>query len=309
MTKIYETNSPLYIFSFYQYNFIESISFLEILIEDLMKNILLLPNSIKYICKIISILIKKKFKNISKIEENAFISKFIIEKLLIPIISFPNFNALISEFVISGNTIKNIEVLNFILKKFFSGRLFLNNLEEGEFTPFNWFFMDNMEKIINFYDKIDNVNLPDFIDKYINGQLPIDYTYEYFKENENQICSYISICFNFNNLYNIINGLKKDDNWFNISNDRLIKSFSKLKEEKAIEEMRNINENKENQLKEIIRISEKNKDKEQQPEVEVYYLYNNLEIDKKYENLFLINNTKSNFYIDIKKEEKNKKKN
>ena len=71
--------------------------------------------------------------------------------------------------------------------------------------------------------------------------------------------------------------------------------------------MRNINENKENQLKEIIRISEKNKDKEQQPEVEVYYLYNNLEIDKKYENLFLINNTKSNFYIDIKKEEKNKK--
>ena len=62
MTKIYETNSPLYIFSFYQYNFIESISFLEILIEDLMKNILLLPNSIKYICKIISILIKKNSK-------------------------------------------------------------------------------------------------------------------------------------------------------------------------------------------------------------------------------------------------------
>ena len=102
-----------------------------------------------------------------------------------------------------------------------------------------------------FYDKIDNINLPEFIDKYINGQLPKDYTYEFFNENENQICSYISIWFNFNNLYYLINGLKKDDNWFNIKHDRLMRSFARLKVEKAIEEMRNINENKENQLKEI----------------------------------------------------------
>ena len=148
MKKIYETNSPSFIFSFYKNNFLEAISFLEILIEDLVKNFLLIPNSIKYICKIISILIRNKFKDISKIEENAFISKFVIEKLLIPIISFPNFNALISDFVISGNTIKNIKTLNSILIKMFSGKLFLNNSTEGNYTPFNWFFMENMNYIL-----------------------------------------------------------------------------------------------------------------------------------------------------------------
>ena len=299
--KITETNSPSYIFSFYQINFLEVISFLEILIEDLIKDILLLPNSIKYICKIISILIRNKFKDISKIEENAFISKFIIGKLLIPIISFPNFNALISEFVISGNTIKNIEALNIILKTFFSGKLFLNNLAEGQYTPFNWFFIDNMEKILCFFEKAKNVNLPDFIDKYINGKLPKDYVYNYFYENENQICSYISICFTFDNLYYLVIGLKKDITLFNAN-----KKLSILKDEKKMNQIRKINGNKENESKKLIRISDKNRDKEQQTEVEIYYLYNSLEIDKNYDNLFLINNRIANFYIDIKKEGKNK---
>ena len=307
MKTIYETNSPSFIFSFYKNNFLEAISFLEILIEDLMKNFLLIPNSIKYICKIISILIRNKFKDISKVEENAFISKFFIEKLLIPIISFPNFNALISDFVISGNTIKNIKTLNSILIKMFSGKLFLNNSTEGNYTPFNWFFIDNMEKILNFFDKTTNVKLPDFIDKYINDQLPSDYTYEFFNENENQICSYISICFNINNLFYLINGLKKEDNIVNTKNNTLKKTFSRLKDEKAMNEINNINDNKKKEYKETPKENEKNKDKEKQNEVEIYYLYNHLEIDKKYENLFIINNRLSNFYIDIKKEEKNKK--
>ena len=66
-------------------------------------------NKYKYICKIISILIKNRFKDITKTEENAFISKFLIEKLLIPIISFPSYNALINDFVISRNTLTNIK--------------------------------------------------------------------------------------------------------------------------------------------------------------------------------------------------------
>ena len=56
-----------------------------------------------------------------------------------------------------------------------------------------------------------------------------------------------------------------------------------------------------------MKTTEKNKNREQQDNVEIYYLYNNLEIDKKYENLFSINNRIANFYIDIKNEEKNKK--
>ena len=117
LKKIFDTNIPTYVYAFYQSNFLEIISFVEQLINDLRNNILLLPNSIKYICKVISILLKNKFKNITKIEENAFISKFLLGKLLIPIISLPNLNALIDEFVISGITLKNIKLVIFILKK------------------------------------------------------------------------------------------------------------------------------------------------------------------------------------------------
>ena len=222
--------------------------------------------------------------------------------MLIPFISFPNFNALISDFVISGNTIKNIKVLNNILKKLFSGKFFLNNSTECNYTPFNWFFLDNMEKVLNFFDKTTNVNLPNFINKYINGELPNNYIYNYFSENENQICSNISICFNTNNIYYLITGLKKYNNLFNIENDKLKKAFSRLKEENMMNEIRNINENLKKQYKEEMKKNEKIKEKEQQTDAEIYYLYNNLEIDKKYENLF--NNKIANFYIDIKKEEK-----
>ena len=100
MNHMIYTNLPTHMLSYYINDFLEIISFIEKLIEDLGKNILLLPTSIKYICKVISILVKNKFKSISKTEENAFISKFIIEKLLIPIITSPTSNALISDFII-----------------------------------------------------------------------------------------------------------------------------------------------------------------------------------------------------------------
>ena len=165
------TSLPTYLLTFYQNDFLEVISFIDQLIEDLMNNIFLLPNSIKYICKIISILIKKKFKDINKVEENAFISKFLLGKLLIPIISFPNFNSLICDFIISRNTLKNIKIINIILAKLFSGHLFKNNSEEGNYTPFNWFFLDKIETILLFFEKATFTCLPSFIDKFINDIL------------------------------------------------------------------------------------------------------------------------------------------
>ena len=323
MKNIFESNSPTSIYSFYQNNFLEVISFLNTLIEDLMKNILLLPNSIKYICKIISILIKNKFKNISKTDENAFISKFIIGKLLAPIFSFPSFNAFISDFVISGNTIKNIQPINFVLEKLFSGKLFKNNEDEGDYTSFNWFFIDNMDKIFSFFDKATYVKLPNFIEQYINGKLPKDYSYEYFNENKDQICSYISICFNYDNLFYLVEGLKKSKNFFKDKNkneklkllDIYLEKFGQKdrKDKTIMEQIKNINEQKTNQYIKILKKNEKDKNKEKSKEkiieFENYYLYKNLEIEKKYENLFLINNKIPHFYIDIKKEEEKREEN
>ena len=314
MKNILETKLPTYILPLYKKDFLETIKFINQLIEDFMKYISLLPNSIKYICKIISILIKNKFKEATTIQINTFISKFLIELLLIPIISFPNYQALINDFVISGNTYKNIKKMKIILKKLFSGNLFQNNTKEGHYTPFNWFFMDKMEDILCFFEKVTNVNLPIFIEKYINNELSEDYSYEFFNENQNEICANISICFTIDDLYNLVKGLTNNDNLLKNNNNlkakKLKRSFEKLKSQTIMEEIKTVNEIKKSRKKESIKIYEKNKDKvkdkeknKEQIEYENYYLYNELVIENKYSNLFSINNKIGNFYIKIKNKE------
>ena len=303
MKEMFNSKLPTYILSSYQHDFLIIISFIEQLINDLMNNILLLPNSIKSICKIISILIKNKFKNINKIEENAFISKFIIGKLLIPFMSYPSSNALISDFVISRVTLKNIKIINLILKKLFSGKLFINNRKESEYTPFNWFFIDKMETILLFLEKVINTNLPVFIEKLSNNELPKDYLYDYFNENKEQIYASISICFNINNLFYLVKGLDKSEFW-NSDNEnikRLKRPFNRLNNKDNMGEIKDID------LKLLNKVKEKLKKKDYQNiELENLYLFNSQSIEKKYEKLFTINAKIASFYIDIKKEEKNK---
>ena len=312
MKTISETNIPTQILTFYQNDFLEIISFVEQLIEDLTNNILLLPNSIKYICKIISILIKKKFKDITKFEENAFVSKFLLGKLLIPIMSFPSSNALISDFVISGNTLKNIKLVNFILNKLFSGNLFINNKNENCYTPFNWLFLDKMESILIYFEKILNINLPNFIDKFVKDELPKDFIYDYFNENREQIYASISICFNIKNLIYLMKGLDKSK-YLNVNDTkhlRLKKSFNKLKSEGIINKIKEVDKSLTEQVREKIKKNENEKEKEKKIEkhleIENLYLFNSQSVEKKYEYLFKINNKIADFYIDIKKMEKNK---
>ena len=310
MKNMIDTKLATYMLLFYKNNFLEITSLIKELTKNIMENILLLPNSIKYICKIISLLIKNKFKNITKFEENAFISQFIIGKLLIPIISFPSQNALISEFIVSGNTIKNIKVMNYILQKLFSGKLFYNNSKEANFTPFNWFFIDEMENILYFFEKTINVKIPNFIEKYINDKLPEDYIYDYFEENNEEFCANISVCFTINDINYLIKGLEKSDNYFLANNNnpgiiKLKRAFNKLKSKVTMNEIKEIdNKIKIDNYKENIDLIIKNDKKMQNKDY--YYLYNELIISQKYNNLFLMNNKITYFYINLKKALKEK---
>ena len=305
MKKINENKSPTLLLSDYQKNLIQVISFIEQLLEDLIKNILLIPNSIRLISKIICILIKKKFKDISILEQNIFISKFIVEKLLIPFILSPNFNAHISDFYISENSIKNLKTICNIIQIFFSGKLFLNNSTEGNYTPFNRFFIEKMENIVFFFEKAINVNLPSFIEKFINDKLPKDYTYNYFDENKEKICADISICFNYSNLIYLIKGLSKCKNFIFLNNNSeqmtLKKTFYRLKNMME-------NDNLKNTLEKNYEYDYKYKEKKLKIE-DIYFFYHNLEFEKTYKNLFIINNKISNYYIDIIRNENENQKN
>ena len=287
----------LYLLSFYKNNFLDILFIINQLLDNIMENISLLPNSIKQICKIISNLIKNKFKNITKIEENSFISKFFLEKLLIPIISSPAHYVYINEFIVSENTIKNIKIINLILKKLFSGKLFQNDKIEGNYTPFNWFFMEKIENILHFFEKVININIPNFIEKYTNMELPKDYNYDYFNENNDVICSNLSICFTIENLNNLLDGLSKAS-FEELNNEKakkLKKAHKKLISQSTVAEIEVIDQNlKDSNNKKYEKDNNFNN-------IKNVYLYSDLIIDDKYKILFSINNQILHFYIDIKK--------
>ena len=311
MGNLLNTSSPPSILTFYRTDFMMVVQFIEQLIDDLIENILLLPYSVKCICKIISILIRNKFKNISKAEENGFIAKFILGRLLLPIISSPSFNALISDFVISENTLKNIKTMNIIISKLFSGNLFKNNNKDGDFTPFNWIFLDKMEKILYFFENATNVFLPDFIEKIINKIYKDEYEYHFFNENKEELYANISICFSLRYLSLLIEGIKKSPDVFkNPKTERLKKAYNKLSDEDTYKEIQKSEQNlmNNNVLKKRNSIREKKeKSKEKEGEVEFFYLHNDKAIEEQYEILFKIDNKIANFYIDIKQLEKQKK--
>ena len=317
MDNLLKTSTPHNILTLYRIDFMKIMRFIEQLINDLMENIILLPYSIKSICKIISVLIRNKFKNITKAEENGFVAKFLLGRLLIPMISSPSFNCLISDFVISGNTLKNINVLNIILSKLFSGDLFKNNIKEEDYTPFNWFFMDNMGRILHFFEKATNANLPNFIDKFINNNLPESYEYKFFEENKEEIYSNISICFNINYLLLLIEGVRKSPEIFEKNtyrSEKLFKSYEKLKEESTINELKKVdkkiiinNLRRRSTLKDKSFLKSKEKVKEKDSDAEYYYLHKDNAIEEKYDILFKLDNKIANFYIDLKKIEKKTK--
>ena len=303
MKNLFNTKYSESLLYIYQNDFLEVISFIDQLIEDLMKSILLLPKSIKCICKIISILIRNKFNNISKIEEFSFISKFLIGKLLNPIISFPSFNALISDFVVSRNTLKNIKIMNYVLDKLFSGKLFQNNSSERDYTPFNLYFLDKIDKILQFLEKSTTINLPQFIELCANNKLPNNYLYDFFTENQEEIYASISICFNINNIISLIKGLEKEQNLIDPSFKKIFQQLKKKIDEFINTDNLILNRHKDN-------LKSKNKDKEKDKEfvIENLYIYNDEEIEKKYIGLFSINNKFVDFYLD-KKKKKGKDKN
>ena len=71
-----------------------------------------------------------------------------------------------------------------------------------------------MEKILLFYERICDISLPPFINNYLNNSLTPSYSYDYFTENPEEICSNISICFNLDNVFHLIQPLKNGEKEF-----------------------------------------------------------------------------------------------
>ena len=289
----------------YQYYFNIIIKFIDSILDKILKNIHLLPYSVKCLCKIISILITKKFPNINENEKNSFIAKFFFDKLLIPILRNPGIEAFINNFIISENTMKNLLMISFIIKKFTSGTFFVANEESSDYTPFNWFFIEKMEDLFKICGHMTKVNLPSFIEKFINNELPEDYQYDYFKENPEEVINYRSIFFNLNQAKVLATTMNKykDKIFTNPKHNGLKKTVEKIVSQTNLQLLNNILlSEKKKKTSEISLIKTSKKEKEEneiekeKPKVH-YFLETSVLANEKYTKLFNLEQPTPNFAI------------
>ena len=229
-TKVFESKFSTDLLNEYQLNFMKVILIIKEIFNKLLTDLHLLPYSIKCLCKIILLLIRKKFPNITTTEENAFVAKFFFCKLFSPIFRNPSTGALINNFIITENTMHNLEVVSSILLQLVSGRLYREEGKHGEYTPFNWFFIEEMPLVLTFFENLTKVELPKFIDDFINDKLADDYKYDYFNENPDKVIFHRSICFNIYDIKCLLENMNKSKEiiFQNDKNSGLYKTFNKL---------------------------------------------------------------------------------
>ena len=164
---IYKFENSLELLQIYKNLMFKAMHIVHLLIKQMYDNIYMMPKGMRYICKIISILFKKRFKDIKQFELNAFISRFVFMKFFREFILSKNFFKVLKKqnYDISAN----IELLFNIICDFLSG-----HFERAECMPtltiFNWFFIHEMPLVFDFYDKLIDLPLPDFIQNFIQNE-------------------------------------------------------------------------------------------------------------------------------------------
>ena len=316
LNNLYKSDDGLVLLSKYQKSFMIVINFINKIIENMLNNIQLLPYSVKCICKIISLLIQKKFPSISELEKNAFISKFFFANLLEPILKNPEVEAFINDFIITQNTLNNLSIISDIINKFSSGTLYKSINKESDYTPFNWYFIGKMNNLFDIFENATKAILPPFIQKLINGDLPSDFEYDYFKENPDEVICHRSMFFNLEQVKHLLN----------IMNNNKSKIFTSNKTkglEKTVEKLLNsANQTIFNEIllsetikkEESIKKSKKKDNKiENTKESETklhYFLITSLKYNERYNQLFSIEQNTPNFSIkEIKKTDDKESKN
>ena len=233
------------IYSFAVTQFNKSYSLVINFINELLTNLendTIVPYSIKVICKFIYKLLKRRFKNITKMQCNILICQFLFDKLIFPVLQNPDINDAGKDMIISFNTRKSLSNIYVVCKKLVRGELF--SIEDKDYLViFNKFIINNYHRINNIIDKLIHVKAPEKIIKlykqfYSNDNFKLEdvkrnetsINYDYFKENPNDFMQHKSICFTIEELflfYDIVSGNKER---FLLEDSVLLKVFKDLSE-------------------------------------------------------------------------------
>ena len=282
------------ILSMYQNMFIGIIEIINQLLQNLLDNIDIVPYSIKAISQVLILLIRKKFPKIKIIEQNMFLSQFFLNLLLSNFLSNPSLLLLINN-IISENTLINLKLISSFLKKLISCKFYQNYINECSFIPFNWFFFDEIPKVIKFYKNFSkNVKLPLIVQKLVNGELEKNLTFEYFKE-KNDIIGHKSICYSYNDLFILLDNINRCKNilFLDDKSSLLKKTYDKINKEDAEKILDKIKNNP--QYETIIINNQKNIKTEIKRPIIKYFLLSDLLVNEQKTDLFFENNGNESF--------------
>ena len=195
------------------------------LIAKIKSNLISIPYVIKCILKIINTLIDKKYNiklgnKLSNYNLYMFKINFFIGNIILPIITNPEYNGLITTNVISKITKENLKIISDIFETALSGQLF-NKKTNPYMTLFNQYIIEIMPQLFEIVENIEkNCKLPKSIQRLIeeniqdNNNNERNINYNYFKENPNENIQYQSICFSWQYIFILLETIKNNQKYF-----------------------------------------------------------------------------------------------
>ena len=223
----------------YRRNFLFIKKKIEYLLQSIFDKISTVPYTIRCICKIIYVLMSKKFKELPKYYINAFIGKFFFGKYIFPVLSL-EYKNILNNRIFSNKNKKFINIIISVIEKAFKGELFQTQVDP-EKTIFNHYLIELFPIINTFFEKLIDVELSKIIEKALNEaefvennsiiddifniqkepseinkenqeqkEENIPYKYDYFSENQDEIIHLQSICFSLNDILFILTLINKN---------------------------------------------------------------------------------------------------
>ena len=152
----------------YKSNFLFIQQKIDFLIQSIIDKISTFPYTVRCICKIIFLLISKKFPLLPRYLKNSFVGKFIFEKCIFPVLNLENKN--ITEAKIFSNSTKNC--LNEIVTILYNANkcMLFNSNNDTEKTIFNYYLIEIIPILNKFYDKLIDVKLPKVLDDLVSEE-------------------------------------------------------------------------------------------------------------------------------------------
>ena len=189
-----------------------------------LENKVIIPYNIKVICKLIYLLVQKKFKKISEMQIIILVCRFLFDKLIMPILENPDSSNIAKMMMISLDLRKTLFNVSLVLKKLINGELFYEEKYES-YNIFNNYIIENYPRLNNIIKNFIDVKIPNkillLLNKFYENENfslenrilePSEINYDYFKENPSEFMQHDSICFNIEQfflLYDIVNNNKE----------------------------------------------------------------------------------------------------